>query len=192
MKKRKRYRLTPGVSGLLICVAAVLFYNSGSRGYIMPAEQLIEFMAANFAKFRTVIITRATRVKTDAGEEAGEAFNERIWIKSPHFFYSEMMDPGMERGAVPDNLYMQLLVSNQEDRLMELLAGLGINFQSVAFTRVEGAIAYRIGDKEQDRPKILIEKERFLPLLLNYQVRGDSGPENVAVRFGDYRELEQG
>lgn len=192
MKRGKRYKPTPGVLGLFILMAAVLSFQSGSRGYIMPAEQLIEFMAANFAKFRTVIIDRAILVKTDEGEEGEEAFNERIWIESPHFFHAEMMDPGKERGAVPDNLYMQLLVSNRKDRLVELLAGLGVNFQSVAFTRIEGAIAFRIGDEGPDRPKILIEKERFLPLLLIYRVRGVFGPENVAVRFGDYRELEQG
>jgi len=62
----------------------------------------------------------------------------------------------------------------------------------VAFTRLEGVIAYRIGDKETDSPKILIEKERFLPILLKYKLPGDPPGEIITVKFKDYRTLEQG
>jgi hypothetical protein len=69
---------------------------------------------------------------------------------------------------------------------------MGVNLHSVAFARVDGVIAYRIGDKEPERPKILVEKDRFLPLLLVYGLSGRSGLEKITVQFKDYKKMDEG
>ena len=75
---------------------------------------------------------------------------------------------------------------------MQLLSGMGVNLHSVALTRIDGVIAYRIGDKEPERPKILVEKERFLPLLLVYKTPRPYVQETITVQFKDYKKMEEG
>lgn len=192
MQRSQHDKSQAWVLGLILFLASALLFTAKSEGYVMPAEQLIQFMAANFSKFQTVVITRSTRVGNEADELAGESFEERIWMRSPNFFRSELLYPGLERDVVPDNFYMQLLVANPQERLIQLLSGLGINVQSVGFTRIDEMIAYRIGDKAPERPKILIEKERFLPILLVYGSSAGSEHGPITVRFGAYRKLEHG
>jgi hypothetical protein len=192
MQKSQHGKSQAWVLGLILFLTSALLFTAKSEGYIMPAEQLIQFMAANFSKLETVVITRLTRVGNETGELAGERFEEKIWMRSPNFFRSELLGPGVERHVLPDNFYMQLLVANPQERLTQLLSGLGINLQSVAFTRIDGMIAYRIGDKAPERPKILIEKERFLPILLVYGSSAGSEHGTITVRFEAYRKLEQG
>jgi hypothetical protein len=43
-----------------------------------------------------------------------------------------------------------------------------------------------------ETPKLLIEKERFLPLLLSYWLPSHSKKKMVTVRFEDYRKKEKG
>ncbi|MGD9034341.1 MAG: hypothetical protein PVH02_16845, partial [Desulfobacteraceae bacterium] len=92
----------------------------------------------------------------------------------------------------PDMGYRQIFMANSAQRLMQLLSRMGVNLHSVAFTRIDGVIAYRIGDKEHDRPKILVEKDRFLPLLLVYRSSEQSGLEMITVQFKDYKKMEEG
>jgi hypothetical protein len=91
-----------------------------------------------------------------------------------------------------DHRYRRLLIANRESDLEAFLSGMGIDLETVFFTRLDGVIAYCIGDRNPQSPKILIEKERFLPLLLTYRRLGYAGEEVVQVRFKDYRQVEQG
>ena len=68
---------------------------------------------------------------------------------------------------------------------------MGIDLEIVAFTRIDGAIAYRIGLKGPDEPKLLIEKKRFVPLLLVYRLPGPLPAKMVTVRFKDYRKQDE-
>ena len=84
-----------------------------------------------------------------------------------------------------------MLLASSEERLTSLLNGLGIRMDAVAFTRIHGHIAYRIGEKDPRSPKLLVDKERFLPLLLVYR-----SPEDleamISFRFSDYRKMDEG
>jgi hypothetical protein len=75
---------------------------------------------------------------------------------------------------------------------MALLAGMGIRLDKVALTRDDGTVAYRIGEEGQGTPMLLVEKARFLPLLLTYRIPDESEQTLVTVRFGDYREVGKG
>ncbi len=162
------------------------------QGYVMPAEQLIAFMAKNFSKFRTLVIVQSTQQKDEKYEGGEESFMERIWMKSPDLLRSQVTDHPMGRVKEPDMGYRQILMANSAQRLMQLLSGMGVNLHSVAFTRIEGIIAYRIGDKEPERPKILVEKDRFLPLFLVYRSSEQSVLETITVQFKDYRKMDEG
>lgn len=178
--------------GLSLFVALSLIAVERPKGYIMPAEQLIGFMAQNFSKFKTVVIVQSTR-RADLGEQRREeSFTEKVWMKSPDLFHSEILDRQKGRTVQPETTYRQLLIANSAPRLMQLLSAMGVNLYSVSLTRINGTIAYRIGDREPESPKILIEKERFLPLLLVYGFAGNADRSKITVEFRGYRRLEQG
>jgi hypothetical protein len=166
----------------------------------MPAEQLIQFMAKNFSKFNSLVIIQSVsedNLRIDEEnlayyEDAEDVFKEQLWMKSPNLFRSEVLGYDEDRGEIRDMVYRQLLIANSQDDLERLLLGLGINLQSVAFTRVDGVIAYRIGDQGPYSPKLIVEKERFLPLLLTYGLSEDFYEGPITVWFKEYRKVERG
>lgn len=173
--------------GAALCLVA----SQAARGYVMPAEQILDFTAKNFSVFKTVVIDQTVRQEDMENEEGGVIYREKIWMQSPDGFRSERQD-GLEVGGDAfGRQYRSLLMAGTPSRLMRLLAGMGINLQQVAFTRSDGIVAYRIGGETPEGPEVVIEKERFLPLLLIYKVPTEDGPALVKVTFRDYRKLEK-
>ena len=186
---------------LLIPVLAWVAPGKG-QAYILPAEQVVGLMAANFSKFETLKITQSTLLLNPRSQETEMALEEEIWLKSPSFFRSELAGQTDGQGTMGDDLgsgrpgadmaFRRLFLANDGGMIMAFLSEMGIDLASVALTRFDGIIAYRVGDKDPESPKLLIEKERFLPLFLSYRVLADSGLRMVNVRFYDYRKLELG
>jgi len=139
--------------GFLIFSTLTLMVNEKSHGYIMPAEQLIGFMTSNFSNFKTLVIIQSNQQGNQGHENPETVFKEQIWMKSPNLFHSKVLDQDVSRSEVPDITYRQLLIANKKDNIERLLSRMGINLQSVAFTRIDGIIAYRIGDKGSESPK---------------------------------------
>ena len=192
LQKFRSVRLGVYFIGFLIFATPGFMVSGKCLAYIMPAEQIVGFMAANFSKFKTLIITQSIQQEGQNIKERGGEFKEKVWVKSPDFIYSKSLDRTGGRDVHPDIAYRRLFIANSVKRLMRLLTDVEINLQLVALTRIDDVIAYRIGDKEPHRSKILIEKKRFIPLYLEY-----GSPENVAgdmirIRFLDYRKVEQG
>ena len=168
----------------------------------MPADQLVGLMASNFSKLETLVITQTTHIVDSQSQEGKTVLEERLWLKSPGFFRSEITgrqeDQGMVWGEIQagrpgaDMVFRRLLMANNEKAIVALLSEMGINLESVAFTRFHGVISYLVGDKDPESPKLLVEKERFLPLLLSYRVPGDPGQKMVTAQFDDYRKLGKG
>ena len=171
----------------VICI--VLMMNGNCYGYIMPAEQLLDFMAENFSNFKTMIIVQST---LQTGPESEKIFMEQIQLKSPDLFELKSLDRMKGRTGLPYMAYRQLLMANTRTRLQKLLSMMRINLEAVSLTRVDGVIAYQIGLKGDQIPKLLIEKERFLPLQLVYRMAGDTSEEVVTVRFQDYKKEGKG
>lgn len=165
-----------------------------SQGYVLTAVQLVQLMAANAAKFKTLVITQLTQQEEGGSPEGKglEVFREQIWMQAPGRYQSRVLNEDRKRREVPNVAFRRLLLSNSPKSFMKLLSEMGINLEMVAYTRIDGIVAYRIGNAQPGSPKILIEKERFLPLQLTYWAIGGHAEALVDVRFKDYREVDQG
>jgi hypothetical protein len=180
------------LAGIFILVSLIFMLAEKCQGYVIPADQLIAFMAKNFSKFQTLVIIQSTQLKDENDEMGDESFMERIWMESPDRLRSQVTDHPVGRIKEPNMRYRQVLMANSAQRLAQLLSNMGVNLHSVALTRIDGVIAYRIGEKEPEQPKILVEKDRFLPLLLVYKASRPSLLEAITVRFKDYKKMEEG
>jgi hypothetical protein len=165
-----------------------------SLGYVLPAEQLVQLMAENAVKFKTLVITQLTQREKDSspGGREIEVFREQIWLQAPARYRSKVLNEDRDRQAAPNVAFRRLLLANSPETFVQLLLEMGINLDQVAYTRVDGIVAYRIGNAETGTPKLVIEKERFLPLQLTYRAIGDHAGALVDVRFKDYREVDHG
>lgn len=186
---KKHFRIKINLSILLV-LTGILLYGYSSFGYVMPAEQILDFMTSNFKGVRTVTLIQST-LQTFKGNE--KVFTEQVWLESPDKYFTKPLDRLGERDAiVPDLLYRQLLIANSREKIERILLSLGIDLTKTSFTRLDGVIAYRIGSKDPGSPKLLVEKKRFLPLLLVYKVPGEAGNELKTVRFEDYQKKDKG
>ncbi len=178
------------------------------RAYIMTADQLIGLMTGNFSKFKTLVITQSTQVIDTKDHQMAMALEEKVWLRSPDYYRLEVLGvprlirpsstekpvlgevvPGRESSEMA---FRRLLIKNDSQSIKDLLSRMGVNLDSVAFTRLDRVIAYRVGEGAVESPKLLIEKDRFLPLLLNYRSLERSGGRMVKVRYDDYRKVEGG
>jgi hypothetical protein len=187
---------------LLITVFPVCMATGNARAYIMPIEQLVGFMSANFSNFKTLIVSQSTRLVNPQSQGPESVFQERIWLKSPGFYYREPVYASEGQGKEedgpvagshnPDMNFRRLLMASDGKTILEFLSEMGVNFGSMTFSRFDGVIVYHIGDTGLETPKLLIEKERFLPLLLSYWLPANSGKKMVTVRFEEYRKIDKG
>jgi hypothetical protein len=176
--------------------------TGNARAYIMPIEQLVGFMSANFSNFKTLIVSQSTRLVNPQSQGPESVFQERIWLKSPGFYYREPVYASEGQGKEedgpvagshnPDMNFRRLLMAGDGKTILEFLSEMGVNFGSMTFSRFDGVIVYHIGDTGLESPKLLIEKERFLPLLLSYWLPANSGKKMVTVRFEEYRKIDKG
>jgi hypothetical protein len=180
-----------------VCACLVLFpwlnpmLEAESHAYVMPAEQIVHFMTENFSKFQTILINQSTQFENSKGNEE-RVFEEIITMKSPDLFHSMATGTSADATRLRDHSYRQLFLANSASRLMDVLYGVGIWLQKTAYTRIDGIIAYRIGDSQEVSPKLLVEKARFLPLLMVYKSPSDPKGDLIKVRFLDYRKVQQG
>ena len=188
---------------LILLIAGMFFLMPlNCYSYIMPAEQLVNLMAANFSRFKTLLIRQSTHLMNlpDNGEKI--VLKEKIWLNSFGFFRSEPAGKPEDQKKTVDEIpayranndmtFRRILMSNNYRTIMALLSEMGINLKHVAFTRVDGAVAYRIGDENPESPKLIVEKKRFLPLLLRHRLLNGSEELWLTVRFDDYRKTSKG
>lgn len=183
--------------GIFFFLGLTLMISGTCQAYVMPAEQIIQFMSASFVTLKTVVLTQfVQQIRETSGEDFGipeiSVIKEQIWMSSPDFYRSRVLDENTTRRFWPDLTYRQLLISNSPEKLTALLSGMGIDLEQVAFTRIEGTIAYRIGDSDPAGAKILIDKERFLPLFLQYRSSRQPEEKVISVAFRDYQQVEEG
>jgi hypothetical protein len=159
-----------------------------ANAYLLPAEQIVQFMAGNFSKTQTLIVHQYGEETTE--EKGSRGFDEILTMKSPDLFHSRIKEFHETKGRERDHAYRQFFLANSAFRLMALLLEMGIDVQKVSYTRIDGVVSYRIGETDQASPKIIVEKGRFLPLLLSYKAPGLGGAL-AKVKFVDYRKVEQ-
>ena len=168
----------------------------------MPAEQVIGFASVKFSKIKTLVINQSTHLVKQDDQGPEKVIKETLWLKAPGYLYSKIEDEigaGSMSGSdimpirpSPDMAFRRLFMGHSRKGLMMLLSAMGINLESVSYTRLDGVIAYQIGDGYAGGPKLLIEKETFLPLLIRYRIAGDAAPKIVTVRFEEYKKFAEG
>ncbi len=204
--------------GMILFVTSFLLAMPGSSsGYLMPVDQLIDKMRGKFSSFKTLIIDQSIHVLDPQDRETTMVFQEKTWLKSPGYCRSEITGrpenldmaaapapggPSQREGQVAyevaelqgnsDTAFRRLLMANSRDTIMTFLAQMGVNLESVGFTRLDGIIAYRVGDKGPESPKLLINKESFLPLLFSYVPLRSSNQDLAIVRFDNYKQVDSG
>ncbi|MBN1831577.1 MAG: hypothetical protein JW896_05640 [Deltaproteobacteria bacterium] len=149
-------------------------------------------MVKNSSEFSALIIIQTTWRKDDGNEEEWESYQEKIWMESSGLFRSQVQNPSKERLIEPDTSFRSLLMADSDEGVRGLLTRMGINLNAVGLTRVEETVAYRIGSKDPDAPKIIIEKKRFIPLVLTYSFPTHDGKATITVLFSDYRKIDNG
>lgn len=180
------------LAGLLVGLFSPLLLTRPCHTYIMPAEQIVGLMVKNFETFKSLRIVQLTQQDYGGNEDALWLFKEELILKSPGLYRSRPMDQGITRGHLPDSSYWEFLLANDTERLVALLSRMGINTEAVALTRFNGSIAYRIGEKDPGEPKLLVEKEKFLPLQVSYRPPGSPPDHMFEVTFQDYRQVGKG
>ena len=173
---------------ILLASCLNVWSGSAANAYILPAEQIIQFMTANFSKTQTLIVDQYCEETSE--EKGSRGFQEVLTMKSPDMLHSVIKESEVSKGTTRDHSYRQLFLANSAPRVMSLLLEMGIDIEKVGYTRMDGVIAYRIGEADQSGPKILVEKGRFLPLFLVYKAPGLGGALAKA-KFLDYRKVEQ-
>jgi len=173
-----------------------------ASAFIMPAEQVLYLMGTNFSRFKTLVITQSTHLKNRHGEEAEMSLNEEVWLKTPGFYDSELIHspeaPDGEAGTIMDRepggdmTFRRLLMAEDLDTRMSFLTDVGIDINFFSLTRFEGIIAYQLGSKGPSSPKLVVDKETFLPVFFCYRSQRESDQGIVTVHFGDYRQLGKG
>jgi len=184
--------------------------------YVMPLEQMLEKVRKRFATLNTLIIEQATHVIQSRDPLRERVFREKVWLKTPRYERTmEMAAPRLPNAGVnapktmpgsqneaqkaeklpdqairqtnPDAAYRWLLMANPKGEISAFLSQLGIRIWDLGYDRCEGVVAYRVGARDPEGPRLLVDKERFFPLLLSYMLPGDPEGRLVTVRFRDYR-----
>jgi outer membrane lipoprotein-sorting protein len=170
--------------------------------YILPPAQIIEFMVKKFSTIKAAKITQITKIK-GLDQEEKNVFSETVYIMSPGLYRSEISTQPSKRLTIHNNkrtlkivdgeiiydgmsrnlVYNFLPLENNPEKLMETLRENGIDVEQVSLTRLDGKIAYQIGEKGAENPKILVDKTSFLPMLMKH--------DNYIIRFSDYRKLTE-
>jgi hypothetical protein len=160
-----------------------------SAAYVLPAEQLLQFMAVHFSKFHTLVVKQAVERES---QEGTKAFEETLFMRSPDLLRSQSAETSIDEDGMIDRSYQKLFLAGSQTGLTDLLTEAGVDLGQVSYTRVHGTVAYLIGGRSPDSPRIAVEKERFLPLLFVYPSRLLPGPGLIEVNFLDYRQVGQG
>lgn len=205
---------------LLLCVFLML--TTGEIcAYVMPLNQILGEVRKKFVKLNTLIIEQATHVIHSRDPIRETVVREKVWLKIPRYeqimviaapnisnireeAFKNKAGPGNEalkaekqpdqavRQTNPDAAFRWLLMANPKGGIAAFLSQLGIQIWDVGYDRCDGVVAYRIGTRDPESPKLLVDKNRFFPLLLSYILPGDPNGRLVTVRFKDYRKIDSG
>lgn len=188
--------MTPLLRVVVAIPFILAFCGPGQRAasaYVMPAEQLVDRMTKNFSHIETLRLTEWVHWVNPGDGSLLRVFEQKLGFKSPDLIHREALPVTEGQDAQPGlrpeeiGVFRRLLLANEGESILSLLADLGLDINCVAFTRTVGKVAYRIGDRAWDSPKLLIEKARLIPLMLAYRAPTGSGARMITIRFDDYR-----
>ena len=185
---------------ILLCSLTICMVPAIASSYTLPSAQIIGRMTNKFAVIHSLQITQMTSIK-GTEQEREKVFGEIVYVMSPYLYRSEIAgQPGKRLtihrdsrtlriidgtitydGESNSHLYRFLLSAQNPHRLLAKLKKVGIDPDNVSLTRFEGKTAYLIGEPREGSARLLIDKDRFFPLLLAY--------DNLRFSFSDYKEV---
>jgi hypothetical protein len=185
---------------ILVCSLTICIVPTAASSYTLPSAQIIALMTNKFALIHSLQITQMTSIR-GAEQETEKVFGEIVYVMSPYLYRSEIAGQPDKRltihrdsrtlqiidgtitydGESNNHLYRFLFSAQNPYRLLAKLKEVGIDPDDVSLTRCEGKIAYLIGELGEGGARLLVDKERFLPLLLAY--------DNLRFTFSDYKEV---
>jgi len=206
---------------ILMCSLFLCLMAGEIFAYVMPLEQILTRVQKRFETINSLIIEQATHVIQSKDPLRERVFREKVWLKTPRYEFTEEMAPSRlpKVGAVApkavsgnsneavngeksqdqeirqpnrDALYRWLLMASAKGELSAFLSEVGVQIWDLGYDRCDGIVAYRVGARDPGSPKLLVDKERFFPLLLSYALPGDPEGRLVTVRFKDYRKNDAG
>jgi hypothetical protein len=190
------------IFSVLFAVSFLLPVGFSAEAYIMPAEQLLDMVTRNFSKMVTLIITQSTHLEASHDQEGEIILEERLWMKSPGFFHTEVMGTIDDRSALgdlhsmdranSDVIFRKLLLAGDAQELTGFLIQNGVDVQEVSYSRFNGKVVFRFGDSGPESAVLLVDKDRFLPLFFRYRRSADPYERMVGVTYEDYRKLPEG
>jgi hypothetical protein len=163
-----------------------------SLSYVMPAQQVLQLMGANFSGFKSQWITQVVETDIDENGVTGHFVKEALWIRSTDKTLLVKAEESNDDRKSRDYGYRHLFLSNSQAGINRILVQLGIDHEAVGLERFEGNVAYRIGKKEGGYPKLFIDKERLLPLFIVYFSRGMGSARWTGIRFKGYQKTDNG
>lgn len=202
--------MTPGRWLLLtafgLIVALEIILAPGASGYILPAEQLLEFVAEN--------TSRVYNFRLDALIENPEPVAAGVTLRRRAVFYAARPDYlrkevlGTETGTVlvgsgkrfsiidgqvleeaarHEEIFPVLLLADSAETLAALLKAEGVDTTRVRLDRLGNEVAYVIGGASA---QFWCTKDGFRPLRLLGRRSRSGVADTVDIRFLDFREVE--
>ncbi len=163
--------------------------NAGA--YVVPPEQLLDFMAQHVTGFDTLSVTWERTAGT-RGTDPDAVMEETVW-----FGYSGGIrvdrDSGVFDGATADPEFGFLeLFSGRRTPVERFLVRSGVDVGMSAHDRVDRESAYRIGREGPGNPALYLEKARFVPLRLVYEPPDAGVGKTAEIHFLAYQKTGRG
>lgn len=170
---------------LVLCILAL----SGAEGYVIPPEQLLDFAAEHVTGFESLGLTLEHRTTFEGGTEETEVLE--VWFRPPEEVRCARGDGPV--AAAEDIPWPFLSLFCGKRHLLErFLIRRGLDLDTSSYTRLDQEPVYRIGRKRPGMPALLLEKSRFVPLLLRYEPDRAGPGEWTEIRFEAYERHGEG
>jgi len=193
----------------LIGILVIFGHPATTHSYILPAEQILEFMIKHLGSAHSLQVLQKTVIYDPSLEEGMREFDATLYYWYPDRFRGEVRTPEGEHvrvtgpeGAIsvtngkiigerenPFDHFKDPLLYRQTELLQRQLLKLEVNLNVVSLGRYRNKISYVIGAKYPDEslPQVWIEKNTFRPLRYILTPGGPSDSEEV--EYADYRSL---
>ena len=196
----------------ILFASILLGFAVPGHSYVMPAEQILDFMIKQFGSTRTFVVSQKTVIYDPILEDGMRELDGTIYYRYPDQFRCEVSTPEGEQlrvvgpgGAIfvadgkiiaeRENTFdhfKDLLLYRRADLLLDRLSQLDVNLDVVSLGRYKDRIAYVIGANYPDEsvPQVWIEKKTFRPMRFLLK-SGPYGADLEEIEYADYMALDK-
>ena len=129
MTKPKKVYLRSIKCAIFLSVTIVLA-PAISSGYIMPAQQILQFMGANFSGFKSQLIRQVVEAGIDEEGVTSRFVKETLWIRSSDGALVVKPEEATDERKNWDYRYRLLLLSHNQAGLNRILIKMGSDYKT--------------------------------------------------------------